>query len=952
MHSWRRFPVVGLALAAMSLVGLPAGAQMTAPTEEQLELLRNLSEEDREALMRQLGISVGDRREGSSDARRDEGLDGARSDRELLRRLRSVEDQKEDRRLRAEDTIVIQIGFPRPGALRSTQTTPGSSDDAPQSTAPIQPPPRFDAGEPPLTDEQRMRLTELINQVRAKNPYRLDRNGVLYLPGFGAGGIPLAGLNEAQATLRLQIEPAFIRLEVQVVKLPLEKQGLDGLKPFGYELFDDDSVSTFAPITQVPVPGDYVVGPGDQLEIQLFGNQNRNLRLTVGADGDIRFPELGPIRVGGRRFSAVQSDVEGRVARQMIGVRASVSMGQPRSIRIFVLGEAKRPGTYTVSGLATMTAALYASGGIEHVGSLRNIQLKRQGQLVRTLDLYDLLIRGDTSDDAKLLPGDVIFIPPVGTRVAVDGEVRRPALYELRNESSIAEIVVLAGGLTAEADTARASLMRIDVQGRRVVTGVRLDAAATESLRNGDALRVLRLRPQVDSGVVLQGHVYRPGPYAYREGMRLTDLIGSVDELRPNADQHYVLVRREVPPARRITGVSADLAAALRAPGSSADIPLMPRDEVLVFDLEAGRARVLEPLLDEIRLQSSIEQPTEIVHIEGRVRAPGEYPLEPGMTVSDLLRAGGRPDDAAYGGRAELTRYSVASGAQRQTELIEVDLTAALRGDPEADVPLQPFDFLSVKELPEWGAEETVTLKGEVRFPGIYPVRRGETLQSVLRRAGGLNEHAFAEGAIFARLELKRREQEQIDRLSDRLQRDLASLALQGAAANQGGAAATIQVGQALLAQLESTSAVGRLVIDLPRVIDARQGSVDDVVLRDGDELIVPRIQQEVTVIGEVQNATSHLWRPDLGRDGYISLSGGTTRKADRGKIYVVRANGGVVAAESSRWFSGGGNVRMRPGDTVVVPLDTERLPALPFWQAVTSIIYNVAIAAAAVNSF
>jgi polysaccharide export outer membrane protein len=292
------------------------------------------------------------------------------------------------------------------------------------------------------------------------------------------------------------------------------------------------------------------------------------------------------------------------------------------------------------------------------------------------------------------------------------------------------------------------------------------------------------------------------------------------------------------------------------------------------------------------------------------------------------------------------------NGEQRQTELIEIDLAAALRGDTAADIALQPFDYLSIKELPEWGQEEKVTLRGEVRFPGIYPIRRGETLQSVLTRAGGLTEHAFPEGAVFARVELRRREQEQLDRLGERLKKDLASLALQGAAANQGNSAATIQVGQALLAQLESSRAVGRLVIDLPRVLDARPESAGDVVLRGGDELVVPRIQQEVTVIGEVQNATSHLWRPELGRDGYISLSGGTTRKADRGRIYVVRANGGVVAAESSRWFSSGGNVRMRPGDTVVVPLDTDRLPALPFWQAVVSIVYNTAIAAAAVNSF
>jgi polysaccharide biosynthesis/export protein len=940
------------ALLCMAGAALPANAQVS-PTGEQLELLENLSDEQRDAVMRQLGIGTEDGAAGRTEETRDTGTAEERRNRDLLRSVRlkrALEDERE-RKLKADDTIIIQIGFPRPAGTPTPIEVPSSTPGTPTTTVVVPQPPRFDAGESPLSSEQRERLTELIQQVRDKNPYKLDRSGMLYLPGFGAGGIALAGLDEKQATLRLQTEPAFTRLEVEVVKLRLQKAGPDGLERFGYALFDEESPSTFAPITQVPVPADYVVGPGDELRVQLYGNQNRNLKLTVGGDGNVRFPELGPIRVGGRRFSAVKSTIESRVARQMIGVRASVEMGDPRAIRVFVLGEAKRPGTYTVSGLATMTTAIYASGGIEHMGSLRNIQLKRQGELVRTLDIYDLLIHGDTSDDAKLLPGDVIFIPPVGKTVAVDGEVRRPAVYELRDEGSVTDLVQLAGGLTAEADTSRASLTRIDPSGRRTVVSVRVDGSATQTPASGDALRILRLRPQIDAGVTLEGHVYRPGPYAYRQGMRLTDVIGSIDELRPNADPRYILIRREVPPDRRITSVSADLSAALRTPGSEADVELLPRDEIIVFDLEAGRARSLAPMLEELRLQSTLEHPTQIVQIEGRVRAPGEYPLEPGMRVSDLLRAGGSLGDAAYGGRAELTRYRVVNGEQRQTELVEVDLAAALRGDAAADLELQPFDYLSIKELPHWGQDEKVTLRGEVRFPGIYPIRRGETLQSVLTRAGGLTEYAFPEGAVFARVELKRREQEQLDRLSERLKKDLASLALQGAAAGQGNAGATIQVGQTLLTQLESATAVGRLVIDLPRAVEARRGSAEDVVLRGGDELVVPRTQQEVTVLGEVQNATSHLWREGLGRDGYVALSGGTTSRADTRRTYVVRANGSVVAAESTRWFSRGGNVRMRPGDTVVVPLDTDRLPALPFWQAVVSIVSNLAIAAAAINS-
>jgi len=340
-----------------------------------------------------------------------------------------------------------------------------------------------------------------------------------------------------------------------------------------------------------------------------------------------------------------------------------------------------------------------------------------------------------------------------------------------------------------------------------------------------------------------------------------------------------------------------------------------------------------------------------VVQVDGHVRVPGSYPLEPGMTVSDLIRAGGGTTDDAYPGHAELVRYSVYNGNVRRTQLLEVDLAAALRGDPAANLRLQAFDTLSVKEMPEWGSQESVTLRGEVRFPGAYAIRRGETLKSVIGRAGGLTSYAFVEGSVFTREDLKEREQEQIDMLADRMQRDVALLALQSAAANQAGAATALSVGQSLLGQLKSAHAVGRLVIDLPHLTAAPMGSTYDVVLRGGDTLSVPRFEQQVTVIGEVQNATSHLFNPKLVRDDYIALSGGLTRRADRSKIYIVRANGSVIASEGSRWFERSSSVTIKPGDTIVVPLDTEHIPALPLWTQVTQILYNLAVAVLAIRS-
>lgn len=800
----------------------------------------------------------------------------------------------------------------------------------------------------PLPDLERDRLERLIRLIHSRNPYELDRRGQLNLPGFAP--IALSGLNERQASQRLSREPALMELDMRLSRLPLVRSGVSGLKPFGYELFDS-APSTFSPVTNVPVPADYVIGSGDELNVQLYGSQNRNLRLTVSRDGAINFPELGPIRVSGLTFNAARQAIETRVAQQMIGVQASVTMGETRTIRVFVLGEAKLPGSYAVSGLATMTAALFASGGVNPIGSLRDIQLKRQGETIRRLDLYDLLIHGDTSDDARLLPGDTIFIPPVGPTVSVDGEVKRPAIYELRGESDVAEVVRLAGGLTAEADATRASLTQFDAADRRVVLNVSLNQPRGQRVGNGAVLRVARRRPQLDAGVELEGFVHRPGPIAWREGLRLTDVLGSVDELRPNADQNYVLVRRETGPDRRTSVLSANLSAALASPGSPSDIPLLPRDRIIVFDLAPGRERIIQPLLDELRLQSELTRPTELVRVEGRVKAPGEYPLEPGMRVSDLLRAGGNLDPSAYGGEAELTRYPVGPDGSRHTELINVDLAAIRRGDTAADILLQSSDYLIIKETPDWNEQGSITLRGEVRFPGTYPIRKGETLRQVLERAGGLTSLAFPEGSVFTRQDLRELEQQQIDRLEDRMRADLAAMALQAANAGQSSASEALQSGQSLLVQLQGARATGRFVIDLPGLLAMEAGSVKDVLLRDGDELGIPKQRQEVTVIGEVQNATSHLYLPNLVRDDYVHLSGGTNRKADRGRIHIVRADGSVASRQGS-WFRRSYDVAIRPGDTIIVPMNTERMPRIPFWQAVTQILYNVAVSVAAVNSF
>jgi len=934
---WRRCLIAGSALLAIS-----SAHSQNVPTAEQLQIFQGLSPEQQQAVLEQMGNS----RSGSSTA--PTGNAEPRKAQQPVDDKRAVTQTREATwpdALKREDVVVVELALPGTmpkGSVRASNVQDPSADTAPRRLR--------SAPEMPLTAETRKALTDLIDLVKSRNPYRLDRSGNLNLPGIAP--IQLGGLSEQQAVQRLSVEPSLLQLDVSLARLPVEKVGLEGLKPFGYDLFER-APSTFSPVTDVPVPADYVVGPGDQFRVQLFGAQNRNVPLTVSRDGTVNFPELGPVAVGGMSFNAAKASIESRVARQMIGVSANVTMGETRSIRVFVLGEALQPGSYTVSGLATMTSALFASGGVKPIGSLRDIQLKRQGTIVRHFDLYDLLIKGDTAGDAKLQPGDVIFIPPVGLTAAVEGEVKRPAVYELRGETSVEGLLQMAGGFTTEADPGRSTLTRVDDQYRRVVLGVDFRSASgrNQALQNGDALRVARLRPQLDSGVTLQGFVHRPGPMAWRQGLRLSDVIGSVDELQPDADSHYVLIRREAGPDRHVEVLSADLVAALQQRGGAADTLLQPRDQITVFDLAPGRERIIKPLLDELRLQSGLSRPTEVVRVEGRVKVPGEYPLEPGMRISDLLRAGGNLDAAAYGGKAELARYEITADGTRQTEIIDVDVGALLAGNRQADLPLRPFDYLLIKETPDWTDQESVTLSGEVRFPGRYPIRRGETLYEVIQRAGGLTPRAFVKGGAFTREYLRENERKLKESLAERMRSDLATLALQAAAANQASASQALTAGQGVLEQLKQAQPVGRMVIDLPGLIAGGKGSSKDIALRDGDLLVVPQQRQEVTVIGEVQNPSSRLYGDNLRRDDYIRLSGGTTRKADKGKIYVVHADGSVMTQREG-FFRRNYDVAMQAGDTIIVPLDTERMPRLPFWQAVTQIIYNLAVSVAAVNSF
>jgi protein involved in polysaccharide export with SLBB domain len=936
----------------------PAGGAMPAqaPTAEQLQMLQQLPESERQALMQSLGIS------GT-------GAPGSTSTGVPLQQAPPVVAPPQPALpegppvLEAGSTIIIKLRLPR--------TDAGPAPDAQRRVSPATALPGVDEEQSELQQLARLEsggtvdpeIERLFMQRVQRNPqlgdllgaatYVLDREGRVSFPGVAR--IALAGLTENQAARRIEAEPSLRPLTAEVLLLPLEAFGVDALEPFGYDLFRDLALSFF-PATDVPVPPEYTIGPGDEVRVQLFGKRNESYNFIVTREGEINFPETGPVVVAGLGFGELRDLIQERVAEQMIGVSASVTMGQVRTIRVFVLGDVERPGSYVVTGLSTMMNALFVGGGVSESGSLRNVQLKRGGRTVQTLDVYDLLLRGDSRRDARLQSNDVLFVPPRGPTVAVGGEVQRPAIYELAGEKTLDDVIELAGGLTATAYAATARVERVDVTGGRSVRTVDLEepSGRQAAVRNGDRVTVDPLPDDVlTDHVTLAGHVQRPGPYEWRPGMRLTDLIRSVNDLKPDADRRYVLIQRQADRTGPIRVFSADLAAALAAPGGPADPLLQNLDTATVFDVGSGRVAVVTPILRQLRQQATYGSPAREVEIGGMVHAPGTYPLEEGMRLSDLIRAGGDLNESAYGLTAEVTRYEVENGTRRVIDLREVDLAAALAGDPAADIELAPYDQVSIRQVSQWKRKGAVMVQGEVQFPGRYTIEPGEKLSSVLARAGGLTSLAFPEGSVFLREDLKEREREQIERLVTRLETDLATMMLRAgqAAAIQGVRAPdqSIAVGQSILGQLRRAEPLGRLVIDLPAML---AGNADlDVALRDGDRLFVPEVKQEVMVLGEVQYATSHLVKSGLKRDDYVAASGGLTVNADEDRVYVVRANGSVVGVNGSRWFNQGNNVEIRAGDAIVVPLDVDRVPALALWQSSTSIIYNLAVAVAAIGA-
>ena len=701
------------------------------------------------------------------------------------------------------------------------------------------------------------------------------------------------------------------------------------LKQFGYDLFEGAGVS-FAPESSIPVPAEYVLGPGDELRIQYYGRRNDSLSLVVDRDGVVELPDVGEIALAGMRFDQAKAELSRRIRKTLTGVTASITMGRLRSILVFVLGDARRPGSYLVGGLSTVSNALFAAGGVSKRGSLRHVLLRRGGKTVRDMDLYALLLKGDRSHDMRLLPGDVVFIPPIGKTVAVAGEVVRPGIYEIRNERSVRDVLKLAGGALPTADASHAKLERILLTGGRTVRDVNVRKRRPATVRNGDILWLPPVFGDHERMVMLMGQVKRPGPYGYKKGMRLGDLIHSRDDLTRDAFLDYVLIQRTNLETGRLDFLRAPLRKLLEGSDPKANIPLQARDRVFVLARSAIR-------------------PLKSVYVSGEVVNPGQYPLSDGMRLVDLLLAAGGPTERAYLQTAEITRYRVVNGEKRKSEHFLVHLAAAMAGDAKANIELQPDDVLAVRPISNWRVAEHVEIKGEVKFPGSYAIEDGERLSSLIERAGGFTDEAYLPAAVFTRESIRKEQQQQLQKMARQLSAEVARL--QASAANvqdpklAAQQQAAVAQAQQMLEQLQQAQASGRLVIHLTD-LKKLKGSEFDLRLRDGDTLYIPKRPDEVLVMGQVYNPTALLYRKRMDVEDYIERAGGYTRFADEDHVYVVHASGEVEPVRG-----GWRRTRVMPGDAIVVPEDLEQFNLVDSALNWSKVLYQIGVALASMKT-
>jgi polysaccharide export outer membrane protein len=716
--------------------------------------------------------------------------------------------------------------------------------------------------------------------------------------------------------------------------------------------------TTFAPANNIPVAPNYVIGPGDEIRLQVWGQNNFRSNYTVDRTGTINISQVGPVHVAGLQFSQLTDFLRAQYARVYRNFDINVNLGSLRSIEVFVVGQVRLPGSYTISSLSTVLNAVFASGGPLPQGSLRDIQLKRGSEIILHFDLYDLLLRGDKSKDVGLLPGDVIFIPPVGPQVAVVGSVNTPAIYEIRGEKTFQQVIELAGGLTNTASGAQVHVDRIEGHTQRGALEINLNTNATTSVQDGDIVTVLSVIDRFKNAVTLRGNVADPGRYAWQEGMRISDLIPNKDALVTRDYYQRMMRLGQIVPAYLGPQESPSSTSGNAAPGgsNSTNSPAASTD----LTNGAGAAGVISSRPGRSG-EAAPTPPSSTTGVGGTsVGASLTFSSPNFPAKTDVILSG--PDiDWNY---AVIQRQNASDFT---TTLIPFNLAKAiLQKDPSQDLQLLPGDVVTIFSkadirVPSEQQTKFVKLEGEFAAAGVYSALPGETLRQLVKRAGGLTPNADLFASDFSRESVRRLQHQRLIEFADQLDTQIAiSTSAAGATAvterDAQAAQAAAQGARSVVTRLRQVQPTGRVVLQL-KPDSSGMDAIPDIPLQDGDQFIVPLTPATVSVEGQVYNANAFLYEKGRRVRDYLRQAGGPDRSGDRRREFVLRADGSVVSrqygnlAQKSIFTSGDfDNVVLYPGDTVVVPPVIQKGALLRELSNISTIIGGFGLGAAAIN--
>lgn len=684
----------------------------------------------------------------------------------------------------------------------------------------------------------------------------------------------------------------------QFVKESLGKE----LPLYGYDLFRG-APSTFAPVEDIPVTPDYVVGPGDELEVRAWGQIDVDYRATVDRTGNVYIPKIGNIKVGGLKYQELPEYLKTVVGRTYRGFDLSVNLGRLRSVQVFVVGQAKRPGNYTVSSLSTLVNALFASGGPTGKGSMRRIQLKRGNQVVTEFDIYDLLIKGDKSRDVPLKQGDVIYIPPVGPMVAVGGSVNVPGIFEIKNQASLGEVIDYAGGLATTASGKKTTIERIEDRRVRKVDEFTLDQAGlSRALKDGDLVNILALSARIENAVTLRGNVNQPMRFPWREGLRVRDLV----------PEKEALIRPDYWQAK-----------------NQATRPQIIKDPAPANDMSADKNNTDRNITDKKN-------------------------TEPKTSETKLLDEVKRNPNEINWDYAVIERFNE---TDLSTTLLPFNLgNAILSAKAEDDLALKAGDVITVFSkddirVPQERQSKYIRLEGEFKQAGIYKLETGETLRKLIARVGGFSLEPYLFGAEFTRESTRLLQQKRMDEALERLEKEVErSAAAQSRTSLSVEDIAGIKQQQdsqrALVGKLKQAKATGRIVLE----ISPKSATVDelpDLALEDGDKLFVPSKPSTVSVFGSVYNENTFIFKTEKRIEDYLQQAGGPTKDGDGKSIYIIRADGSVLSKGQTGWFSNFNSAALSPGDAIVVPEEFDKTSFTKSFKDWTQIFYQFGLGVA-----